>query len=188
VLKQGLLHLNEVLKQLEPLHTPVNTRNTEIANPDVAHQVPEPGGSVLLRELVSSPSIPEATANPSATPLLHHMSAAHAYIQMFVHVCRTGQADIRTISVSHWGSELGLAVLAGLSKLYTSLVWESTVLLALCRWPFVYLRICKCVFAARTHCRPTASSGGQTWSGSCRPTRRHPRLPAMAPGRPNLGP
>ena len=27
---------------------------------------------------------------------------------MFVHVCRTGQADIRTISVSHWGSELGL--------------------------------------------------------------------------------
>ena len=51
---------------------------------------------------------------------------------MFVHVCRTGQPDIRTISVSHWGSELGLAVLAGLSRLYTSLVWESTVLLALC--------------------------------------------------------
>ena len=116
VLKQGLLHLNEVLKQLEPLHT----------------AVPEPGGSVLLRELVISPNISEATSNPSATPLLHHMSAAHAYIQMFVHVCRTGQADIRTISVSHWGSELGLAVLAGLSRLYTSLVWESTVLLALC--------------------------------------------------------
>ena len=51
------------------------------------------------------------------------------YIQMFVHVCRTGQPDIRTISVSHWGSELGLAVLAGLSRLYTSLVWESTVLM-----------------------------------------------------------
>ena len=51
---------------------------------------------------------------------------------MFVHVCRTGQADIRTISVSHWGSELGLTVLSGLSRLYTSLVWESTVLLALC--------------------------------------------------------
>ena len=84
------------------------------------------------RELVSAPNITEATANPSATPLLHYMSAAHAYIQMFVHVCRTGQADIRTISVSHWGSELGLSVLAGLSKLYTSLVWESTVLLALC--------------------------------------------------------
>jgi E3 ubiquitin-protein ligase HUWE1 len=36
VLKQGLLHLNEVLKGLEPLHKPVDA----------------PGGSVLLRELV----------------------------------------------------------------------------------------------------------------------------------------
>jgi len=116
VLKQGLLHLNDVLKQLEPLHT----------------AVPPPGGSVLLRELVSSPNIAEATTSPTSTPLLHHMSAAHAYIQMFVHVCRTGQADIRTISVGHWGSELGLSVLSGLSRLYTSLVWESTVLLALC--------------------------------------------------------
>lgn len=42
------------------------------------------------------------------------------------------QNDIRTISVSHWGSELGLTVLKSLSQLYTSLVWESTVLLALC--------------------------------------------------------
>ena len=116
VLKEGLTHLNNVLKQLDPLHT----------------AVPAPGGSVLLRELVSAPNISEATASSSATPLLHHMAAAHAYIQMFVHVCRTGQAEIRTISVTHWGSELGLSVLAGLSKLYTSLVWESTVLLALC--------------------------------------------------------
>ena len=48
------------------------------------------------------------------------------------------QADIRSISISHWGSELGLKVLRGLSKLYTSLVWESTVLLAFCSedvWP-----------------------------------------------------
>lgn len=42
------------------------------------------------------------------------------------------QSDIRSISVNHWGSELGLKVLNGLSRLYTSLVWESTVLLALC--------------------------------------------------------
>ena len=42
------------------------------------------------------------------------------------------QFDIRTISVNHWGSELGLSVLKGLSSLYNSLVWESTVLLALC--------------------------------------------------------
>eukprot|EP00095_Tigriopus_kingsejongensis_P000123 maker-scaffold450_size166944-snap-gene-0.20 protein:Tk00123 transcript:maker-scaffold450_size166944-snap-gene-0.20-mRNA-1 annotation:"hypothetical protein DAPPUDRAFT_313219" len=116
VLHQGLLQLNDVLKNLQPLHTPLEP----------------PGGSVLLRELVSSPVIGEATTDPLATPLLHHMSAAHAYIQMFVHVCRTGQNDIRTMSIQHWGSELGLSVLQGLSKLYTSLVWESTVLLALC--------------------------------------------------------
>ena len=96
MLKQGLLHLNDVLKQLEPLHTPVAA----------------PGSSVLLRELVSAPSLAEATSNPTATPLLHSMAAAHAYITMFVHVCRTGQADIRTISISHWGSELGLQVKA----------------------------------------------------------------------------
>jgi E3 ubiquitin-protein ligase HUWE1 len=95
VLKQGLLHLSSVLEQLEPLHTPVAA----------------PGSSVLLRELVSAPCLPEATSNPAATPLLHSMAAAHAYITMFVHVCRTGQADIRTISISHWGSELGLQVL-----------------------------------------------------------------------------
>ncbi len=34
--------------------------------------------------------------------------------------------------MGHWGSGLGLQVLKGLSKLYTSLVWESTVLLAFC--------------------------------------------------------
>lgn len=116
VLKQGLLHLKEVLNQLEPLHQPVQA----------------PGSSVLLHELVSNQNPSDAINNPAATPLLHHMSAAHAYITMFVHVCRTGQADIRTISVSHWGSELGLQVLESLSRLYTSLVWESTVLLALC--------------------------------------------------------
>ena len=87
---------------------------------------------MLLRELVTAPNISEATSSPSSTPLLHHMAAANAYIQMFVHVCRTGQAEIKTISVTHWGSDLGLTVLAGLSRLYTSLVWESTVLLALC--------------------------------------------------------
>lgn len=42
------------------------------------------------------------------------------------------QADVRAISVRSWGSELGLAVLKALSELYVSLVWESTLLLALC--------------------------------------------------------
>ncbi|XP_076447673.1 E3 ubiquitin-protein ligase HUWE1-like isoform X2 [Babylonia areolata] len=116
VMKQGLLHLNEVLQKLEPLHRPLG----------------DPGGSVLLQELAAASCQPDATLSPQATPLLHALAAAHAYITMFVHVCRMGQNDIRTISVSHWGSELGLTVLQGLSQLYTSLVWESTVLLALC--------------------------------------------------------
>lgn len=116
VLKQGLVHLQSVLDILQQLHKPVDP----------------PGGSVLLRELASSPNPAEAITSPNATPLLHAMAAAHAYILMFVHVCRTGQSDIRTLSINHWGSQLGLPVLKGLSKLYTSLVWESTVLLALC--------------------------------------------------------
>ncbi|XP_078001474.1 E3 ubiquitin-protein ligase HUWE1-like [Glandiceps talaboti] len=116
VLKQGLLHLNEVLQSLQPLHQPVDL----------------PGGSVLLRELANSPSVVEAPLSASATPLLHSMAAAHAYIMMFVHVCRVGSSDIRTISINHWGSDLGQNVLEGLSKLYSSLVWESTILLALC--------------------------------------------------------
>ena len=122
VLKEGLSHLEEVLKNLEPLHNPLEP----------------PGGSVLLRELVNatcnstSQGEGQATTNPTATPLLHQMAAAHAYIQMFVTVNRTGQNEIRNILVSNWGSELGLNVLRGLSKLYTSLVWESNILLALC--------------------------------------------------------
>ena len=48
VLKQGLLHLDEVLKHLEPLHKPLEP----------------PGGSVLLHELVSAPVLAEATSNP----------------------------------------------------------------------------------------------------------------------------
>lgn len=46
--------------------------------------------------------------------------------------CLNPQTDIRTLSVNNWGSDLGLEVLKGLSRLYNSLVWESTVLLALC--------------------------------------------------------
>ncbi|KAJ8683247.1 hypothetical protein QAD02_019039 [Eretmocerus hayati] len=116
VLKTGLQQLNEVLNLLKPLHNHMDAA----------------GGSVLLHELASAPNLETAFTSDKATPLLHAMNAAHGYVVMFVHVCRTGQSEIRNLSMNHWGSEAGLAVLKGLSELYMSLVWESTLLLALC--------------------------------------------------------
>ena len=116
VLKTGLLQLNEVLNLLKPLH----------------NHMESPGGSVLLHELASAPNLETAFTSDEATPLLHAMNAAHGYVVMFVHVCRTSQTEMRNLSINHWGSELGLTVLQGLSELYMSLVWESTLLLALC--------------------------------------------------------
>ena len=85
-----------------------------------------------LLPLQNSTSQKSSQSNLQATPLLHRLSAAHAYITTFVHVCRVGQTEIRTLSLSHWGSELGISLLHSISKLYNSLVWESTILLALC--------------------------------------------------------
>lgn len=127
VLREGLKLLSDVLARLSHLHKPLEA----------------PGGSVLLDEylnaLVQSQSmeaisgqVVDPLASASLTPLLHAMSAAHAMINMFVHVSRTGQSDTRNLCITHWGSELGISVLNQLSELYTSLVWESTVLLALC--------------------------------------------------------
>ncbi|KAG8447780.1 hypothetical protein GDO86_015044 [Hymenochirus boettgeri] len=116
VLQEGLLQLDSILSSLDPLHRPIEA----------------PGGSVLLRELACAGNVADATLSARATPLLHALTAAHAYIMMFVHTCRVGQSEIRAISVNQWGSQLGLNVLNKLSQLYCSLVWESTVLLSLC--------------------------------------------------------
>ncbi|XP_056278229.1 E3 ubiquitin-protein ligase HUWE1 isoform X8 [Pseudoliparis swirei] len=116
VLQEGLCQLNRILTSLEPLHRPIEV----------------PGGSVLLRELANAGHVTDPTLSARATPLLHALTAAHAYILMFVHTCRVGQSEIRAISVNQWGSQLGLSVLNKLSQLYCSLVWESTVLLSLC--------------------------------------------------------
>ncbi|KAJ8983063.1 hypothetical protein NQ317_007105 [Molorchus minor] len=86
----------------------------------------------LLLELANATDIENAFSTASTTPLLHAMNAAHGYVIMFVHICRTGQTEIRNLSLQHWGSEEGLEVLKGLADLYTSLVWESTLLLAYC--------------------------------------------------------
>lgn len=90
--------------------------------------------SVLLKELANCQDINHAFTNANFTPLLHAMSAVHGYVLMLVHVCRSGQSDIRTLSLIKWGqdNETGIKLLKKLVMLYTGLVWESTLLLALC--------------------------------------------------------
>ncbi|KAL7044451.1 hypothetical protein ACKWTF_001914 [Chironomus riparius] len=90
--------------------------------------------SVLLKELANCQDINHAFTNANYTPLLHAMSAVHGYVLMLVHVCRSGQSDIRTLSLIKWGqdNETGIKLLKKLVMLYTGLVWESTLLLALC--------------------------------------------------------
>lgn len=116
VLDKGLEKLHTVLLRLDVLDKTIDC----------------PGSSVLLRELANSKNPLEAVSNCLETPILHDMTAVHSLIMMFIHVCRTGQSDIRSLSINHWGSKTGLEVLRLLSKLYLNLVWESTVLLALC--------------------------------------------------------
>jgi E3 ubiquitin-protein ligase HUWE1 len=77
VLKEGLLQLSKVLEQLKPLRNPVKI----------------PGSSDLLQELAAAPNLDTAFSSAAATPLLHAMGAAHGYVVMFVHVCRTGQVS-----------------------------------------------------------------------------------------------
>lgn len=90
--------------------------------------------SVLLKELANCQDINHAFTNAHYTPLLHAMSAVHGYVVMLVHVCRSGQSDIRTLSLMKWGQDNnhGMLLLKKLVLLYTGLVWESTLLLALC--------------------------------------------------------
>lgn len=122
VLKQGLTCLQKVLDKLKPLHIPLE----------------QPGGSVLLEELVKASELcqnlndVDPLQSATLTPLLHNLSAAHAYIAMFIVLSRCSHNEVRNICIMHWGSELGQNVLKELGQLYTSLVWESTILLAFC--------------------------------------------------------
>lgn len=161
VLREGLKLLSEVLGRLSGLHKPLEA----------------PGGSILLDEFLNatvqsqsmaavSGQVIDPLASASLTPLLHSMSAAHAMISMFVHVSRTGQSDTRNLCITHWGSELGISVLDQLSELYTSLVWESTVLLALCseqvanaNWQFGRHQLEKLSALMKDSNAPSTSSG-----------------------------
>lgn len=114
----SLEQLAEVVDQLEPLQSHWDRSQ----------------GSVLLRELANCKNIESAFSNASETPLLHAMGAVHGYVVMLVHVCRTGQSEIRNLLIDRWGqnNKYGQKLLYKLVQLYTALVWESTLLLALC--------------------------------------------------------
>ena len=78
VLKQGLTLLSDVLTTLEPLI--LRTAESPI--------------SLLLHEVASSGRPQQAMASVQLTPLLHGIVAAHAYVGMFLHVCKVGQVRI----------------------------------------------------------------------------------------------
>lgn len=118
VVQEALRCLDEVLEELQVLHKPLSSR----------------GGSVLLEEyghVASNTNISDPNVLSNLTPLLHSMSAAHAYVVMFSCINRSNHLDTRNICINHWGKDRGLDVLKKMSRLYMALVWESTVLLTI---------------------------------------------------------
>ena len=75
VLKQGLTLLGDALTTLEP-------RITRSAESPV---------SMLLHEVALSGRPQQAMVSVQLTPLLHGIVAVHAYVGMFLHVCKVGQ-------------------------------------------------------------------------------------------------
>lgn len=75
VLKQGMLLLKELLDKLP------NTVYNPSENPDLS----------ICHEVVSAPKPDKALHSPQQTPVLHSACAVHAYVTMFLYVCRSGQ-------------------------------------------------------------------------------------------------
>lgn len=118
VVQEALKSLDEVLDELQVLHKPLSSR----------------GGSVLLEEygqIANNTNISDPNVLSNLTPLLHSMSAVHAYIVMFSCINRSNHLETRNICINHWGKDRGLEVLKKMSRLYMALVWESTVLITI---------------------------------------------------------
>jgi E3 ubiquitin-protein ligase HUWE1 len=116
VVQEALRSLDGVLDELQVLHKPLASV----------------GGSVLLEEygqIASNTNISDPVVLSNLTPLLHSMSAAHAYVVMFCYINRSNHLETRNICINHWGKDRGLEVLKKMSRLYMALVWESTVLI-----------------------------------------------------------
>jgi E3 ubiquitin-protein ligase HUWE1 len=89
-------------------------------------------GSILIRELANASNPIEAVNYPNETPLLHSICSIHSFIYLLITLGKINQNDVRNLTISKWGSELGVQVLEGLCKLYMNLIWESSMLLWLC--------------------------------------------------------
>ena len=90
-------------------------------------------GSVLIAELASSDNPLDACNQPLQTPLLHSISHVHSIIYLLITLGKINQNEVRHLTIGKWGSpDLGVRCLKDLSKLYMSLIWESSMLLWLC--------------------------------------------------------
>ncbi|XP_076800643.1 E3 ubiquitin-protein ligase HUWE1-like isoform X1 [Clavelina lepadiformis] len=116
VLTESLAHVRDILQQLKPLFLSSDdgSKSGRLT-------------SVLLHELIYKNDTGEKDDMPLVRSLVH----IHAFVTLFLNMPRASQNEIRAIIVDEWGSKLGCEVLHGLNKLYRSLIWESTVLLAL---------------------------------------------------------
>ena len=74
VFVEGLNQLNNLMDQLDQLYSGVST-----------------SGSVLLHELAVTDNPLEALYDSTQTPIVHAMSAVHAYINVFVYLSRGAQ-------------------------------------------------------------------------------------------------
>jgi hypothetical protein len=90
-------------------------------------------GSVLIRELAQTDNPLEACNVPAQTPLLHAISSVHSIVYLLITLGKISHNEVRTLTTSKWGSAFGEHLLSkALSKLYATLIWESSMLLWLC--------------------------------------------------------
>jgi len=131
VIDQALNSLAEALTKCEQLYLSYKTIDSKLSSTSPS-AVPLIDGSVLIRELAQAENPLDAVNCPSQTPLLHSICSIHSFIYLLITLGKINQNEVRTITITKWGSDLGCKVLKDLCKLYMNLIWESSMLLWLC--------------------------------------------------------
>jgi hypothetical protein len=138
VIDQALSCLDEALRKCESLYNGYINSNSK-STPNASNDATTPqlastlvDGSVLIRELAQAQNPLDACNWPLQTPLLHSISSIHSFIYLLITCGKISQNDVRNLTITKWGSELGTKVLKDLCKLYINLIWESSMLLWLC--------------------------------------------------------